>query len=121
MRQYFPTFVFDRPRRSWTGTLRPFDDLGKYRIRVTLDPGQVPVTRILSPTLAPGTRHLHGDGSLCLYLPDDPEAAHWNDGDLISHTVIPWAASWINCYETCLVTGTWPGPEAPHGTAAIVI
>jgi hypothetical protein len=59
--------------------------------------------------------HRYGDGSLCLWHPDDPAEMRWRPQDgivrLIDLVVVHlFREAWWR------ETGDWPGPEAPHGT-----
>ena len=120
MAKTFPQFVWDRAARTWTGTLSPRPSSPAYRVRISYDPVRDPITHVLSPDLHSDAPHrFHGgrrgrDGSLCLYLFDDPEAAHWDHRSLVSETIVPWAATWLYFYEVWLENGKWSGPEAPH-------
>ena len=54
----------------------------------------------------------NGNQCLCLYYPGYNE---WNRNMLISNTIVPWIAAWLNTYEYWLITGEWHYDESPHG------
>jgi hypothetical protein len=48
----------------------------------------------------------HEEQRLCLYSPSKNE---WTREKLISSTIIPWAAEWLQYYELWLANGKWLG------------
>jgi hypothetical protein len=113
MAHRFPAFT----RRTmpgateWRGTLQPRDTSPAYKVAVkvrhTVD--AVPQVRVLRPALAPNAPHLYGDGTLCLYW---PEEWHWRHDALIAETILPWAVLWLFHYELWLDCGEWLGPSS---------
>ncbi|MGA7323550.1 MAG: hypothetical protein WBX25_03460 [Rhodomicrobium sp.] len=62
--------------------------------------------------------HINPDGSLCLGVPEElwlEMQGHFEIGAFIEHLLTPFL---IGVSEK-LRTGQWPGPERPHGAAAI--
>lgn len=57
---------------------------------------------------------------LCLY---DPREAEWSPSKSITKTTIPWAMTWLACYEGWHATGMWTGggrhPSAEQTASAI--
>ncbi len=44
-------------------------------------------------------------------VPYDPREAEWGPGHSIAETIIPWAVSWLACYEGWRATGEWTGED----------
>ena len=110
----FPTFRATPPRGGlleMEGTLQPSPCSAVYRLRLVKQAGKVPQIWVVEPELHPDAPHLHEDRSLCLYFHED---WLWRESQLISRTILPWAALWLGFYELWLDTGIWYGPEAPH-------
>jgi hypothetical protein len=96
-------------RLIWAGTLTPTPLSDTYTMQITYRPGEpAPEVRILSPEIhAPegGTLpHVYPGELLCLCYPHE-----WNDGKMISRTIVPWAAEWLLHYEIWVATDTWRG------------
>lgn len=77
-----------------------------------------PVIKILNPVLIKNFKgdkipHIYSDDSLCLYR---PKYGEFTSSDLLSETIIPWAALWLYYYEVWHMTGEWLGGGEHIGT-----
>ena len=61
--------------------------------------------------------HRYGDGSLCMWFPDDPPARRWVPADGLEALVVYIRAHLVR-EDWWRRTGEWPGPEAPPGALA---
>lgn len=109
---YFPDSHcwIERSELKWVGTLTPSPLSRSYRVRLGYKLSGTPCMKLLDPKLERlnGKRppHLYPDDSLCLYLPGTGE---WNNGFLLTNTIIPWTSEWLFHYEVWLATGEWCG------------
>jgi|GEM_PF-621086 len=118
-----PHFTYNRFRTlrakstpTWIGVLQPHNGADRYLVRITYRPPLAPQVHVLSPELWVNTPHRYSDSSLCLYFPKD---GSWTPRHFIAHTIIPWTALWLECYELWQETSRlgkpeWFGLEAPH-------
>lgn len=60
------------------------------------------------------SKHRYGDGSLCMWYPDDGPAQQWIRSDGLS-ALIGYAIRHLFYEGWWRETGHWIGPEAPHG------
>lgn len=108
------------PRRSRGGfalaiTLS-LPDIGRRTITIVFPPEarDIPVVHVDGPTESP---HRYGDGSRCMWYPDDPAERRWTRRDgpvvLLGHIVAHLIRE-----EWWRRTGEWPGAEAPHSITA---
>lgn len=119
----------DRGTAVWIGTLMPHRTSYTIRIEYT-EPLLVacwsllliqPLVEVLTPPLRwlfwnaegplPHVYFAHPRSKrpgpfLCLF---DDARQEWTPDDRISDTTVPWAANWLSCYESWLVTGRWFG------------
>jgi hypothetical protein len=107
-------------RLTWIGRLQPTPVSVAYVMRITYAAGEpAPDVRIISPAIhAPegdALPHVYPGERLCLCYP-----GQWNDGKMISRTVVPWAAEWLLHYEIWAFTGRWHGGghESPNPYAS---
>jgi hypothetical protein len=116
LRARCPGFEYRRGEAAWYGPLQPTPTSPVYTVKLAHCPGGVPRVWVIRPALHPEARSLHryGDGSLCLYYPDDGD---WRDDRFLADTIVPWAAEWLFFYACWLIDPRrrWLGPEAPHG------
>ncbi len=117
MRRHYPAFSYrlethQRKREpTWRGSLQPTEVSPAYQVQIQYAYPRQPRVWVLSPVLRSNAPHRYGDGSLCLYYPDD---GSWTPARPIAQTFVPWTALWLAFYEIWLRTGTWYGSEAPH-------
>ncbi len=113
MRLRWPQFTRSGNARAsiWRGQLQPTDCSISYGVSVGYRLGGIPTVRVLTPALHLKAPHRYGDGSLCLYW---PEEWRWHGHRLIAETILPWTCHWLYLYELWQVTGEWLGPSAPH-------
>jgi hypothetical protein len=114
MRQQFPQFHFTWKDGTgiWKGTLQPREISSVYSIVIKYNISKFPRIWVVEPKIRPNAPHIYKDNSLCLWL--DKERP-WSPSQIVSKTVVPWAALWLYYYELWLDTGEWLAPEAPHG------
>lgn len=98
-----------RQRATWRGSLQPRSTSPVYQVEIRYQQRQIPKAKVLSPPLAPNAPHLYGDGTLCLYW---PEEWRWQQDKLVADVIIPWTALWLYYYELWLDTGRWLGPSS---------
>lgn len=95
----------------WVGTIRPTDASCTYVVTLVYRLGKRPRVLVTAPTLLcrpeADVPHRHGDGSLCLHLPNE-----WDSTMPIADTIVPWAALWLYHYELWHATGEWLGGGA---------
>ncbi|MBU5220469.1 hypothetical protein KQI67_28255 [Bacillus albus] len=109
IQQCFPSFKYFK-EGYWIGRLRPTSSSSFYTVKIIYKRFN-PKVFIIEPCIHREVPHLYGDGSLCLYYPNDNS---YNDSLFIADTIIPWTAEWLYYYEKWLEDGIWWGPEAPH-------
>lgn len=118
MLERFPRFRHSYNRQNgtmtWTGCLHPTDSGRSYEVQIILAHNALPRVIVRHPVLRKDAPHRYGDGSLCLYYPDDSRGAKWHCGQYIARTIVPWTAEWLYFYEIWLETNLWLGTEAPH-------
>ncbi len=114
MREAFPQFRHepDGAGLIWRGTLQPTAESPEYTVVITHPFDRVPWVRIVAPKLHQRAPHRYGDGTLCLYW---PEEWRWTSTASLAATLVPWTALWLYYYEIWLVTDDWLGPSSPHG------
>ena len=107
----------DRNGLSCTGYIKPDADSIAYKIQIKYNGVGVPKVYVRNPVIEKNAKiHRYADDSLCLYYPvEDP----WNHAKSIHDTIIPWTAEWLVYYKLFLVTGSWCGPQQPHGKKKI--
>ena len=116
MHRRFPQFRLERRTGAWTGC-PPADWARVYRVRIVHPaPTRVPHVWVTAPVLHVDAPHRFADASLCLYYPKDSIEHRWRAEMPPALTIVPWTAEWLLWYELWLETGTWYGPEAPHGS-----
>jgi hypothetical protein len=95
----------------WSGPIRPTDVSATYIVTILYRLSRHPRVFVTAPQLESRLDaeipHRHGDGSLCLHLPDE-----WNSTMSIAETIVPWAALWLYHYEMWHATGEWLGGGA---------
>ena len=82
-----------------------------YYLKVRYTPTAPPVVYILEPTLPKRTKHLHKDGSLCLYKSSNWQ---WQNDMQFDRDLFSTVCGWIYYHEKFLQTGIWYGEEATH-------
>jgi hypothetical protein len=110
----FPGFRYRITRLGgveWRGGLQPTVDSATYDVSVLHEPNRTPKVRVLRPSIRLNAPHRYGDGSLCLYWPQE---WRWNPRESLAATILPWTALWLYYYELWLVTDEWLGPSSPH-------
>jgi len=114
MRDLFPSFTYRRMGGplTWRGPLQPRERSPLYDVRIARRNPRPPQVTVVRPALDPRAPHRYPNGSLCLYYPKDQS---WHPSRYIAETIVPWTAEWLLFYELWQETGTWWGPEAPHG------
>ena len=117
-RQKFPEWevVWKQHGFEAKGYLRPSPLSESYHICITYYQGKAPKVTVISPQLRPREKggeikHTYSDGSLCLYY---PKAREWTPAQLISNTLVEWAALWLYHYETWHAIGDWLGGGVEH-------
>jgi len=110
---HFPGFKtrIDRNVLMATGRVCPHELCNEYEVVIGYASGVRPYVCVTDPepvAEAHGRRnpHLNGDGTVCLY---DPEEGEWDDEKALALTIIPWTCEWLLFYEWWLATGTWEG------------
>ena len=95
-----------------TGSIKPDNCKGTYKVKIECVAGFEPKTTILSPEIEPSEKiHMYKDHSLCLHYPPDMK---WGVQTMIYQYTIPWISEWIIFYELYLVNGgKWLGRESP--------
>lgn len=98
-----------RGRLVWCADLQPTPLSRVYRVRLEyIYRGPTPRVTVLKPNLrAEGIDelpHVLSEDSLCLCYP-----WQWDDGKLISRTVVPWISEWLLHYELWMVDRVWHG------------
>ena len=106
----FPGFRYANSR--WRGKLKPQDKSPEYEIEIRYRGNKNPKVYVRKPPIDPDAPHRYADDSLCLYFP--PEW-RWSEEQIIAHTIMPWTAFWLFCYEYWLEEREWYNDEAPHG------
>lgn len=119
IKSYFPSFQFQRKKGipTWNGILQPTENSPLYYIRITYANDMVPRVWVTSPKIHIQAPHQYKDKSLCLYYPNDKEAASWSSNQYIAETIIPWTSLWLAFYEIWTITGKWYGSEVEHTTS----
>lgn len=123
IKSHFPQFIFRREENipTWRGVLQPTELSPHYHIRLSYTMPRDPQVWVTAPRLHPEAPHRYPqNGALCLYYPNDAQAASWSPDQHIAMTILPWTALWLAFYEVWLETGKWYGPEAPHRIKASV-
>lgn len=96
---------------KWLGLLRPTDVSEMYAVAIRFRIGRVPRVYVTAPPLArlsdAEVPHRYSDGSLCLHLPKE-----WDAAMLVAETTVPWATLWLYYYELWHATGDWLGGGA---------
>jgi hypothetical protein len=121
MRQQWPTL--DHQQRGgkhiWIGEFQPDEDIKPRKACIEYTPvsGRVKVF-LLDRQKDENFQHLHKDGSLCLYFPDDPIDQRWSPYRHIAETIVPWIATWILFNHFYKLTSRWHAPEIRHDTPA---
>lgn len=107
----------------WEGTIKPTPLSRTYLIVIKYTLGSSPICIVKEPNieaLAEGREipHVYTNTTkirgtvLCLYLPNIKEknkTSEWLATDLISETIIPWAALWLSYFEDWLHSDDWQG------------
>jgi hypothetical protein len=98
-----------RGRLQWTGQIQPTPLSVTYVVRVGYAIGRrAPRVTVVHPELraeeVESLPHVYAEDNLCLCYP-----WQWDDGKLISRTIVPWAAEWLLHFEIWQATGTWHG------------
>ncbi|MEM2145576.1 MAG: hypothetical protein QW279_09460 [Candidatus Jordarchaeaceae archaeon] len=116
VKERYPQFQLRRlsdGRLSWYGclqTARMADTYGKrYNVLIVYPPSfpsEPPLSYVEGISGKESTPHQFGDGSLCLFYPDDPK--QWSPKST-AVVVITWTAGWLHAYEVWRKTGVWPG------------
>ena len=90
--------------------------LGSRLVRITFMERRPdhPVVHVLDPWWSP---HRYGDGSLCMWHPDDPPRQRWLHTDGLPALVGLIQAHLLR-EDYWRRMGEWLGPEAPHGKGA---
>ncbi len=117
MRACYPQFVVKErsaEKIEWVGDLRPSPRIRPYHVSIVHAGDARPKVRVLAPLIKDDAPHRHGDGTLCLYHPDNFK---WSSPKLISKYIVPWSLGWVYFYEVWLEHGVWLGPEVEHSTA----
>jgi hypothetical protein len=100
-----------RGEARWSGRIQPTDASATYKVTILYRLGRRPQVFVTVPQLQrrpdADIPHRHGDGSLCLHLPDE-----WDSTMSIAETIVPWAALWLYHYELWHATGEWLGGGA---------
>ena len=107
----FPQFRYSGQTAHWRGALRPQRCSPEYVVEVQYRGKRAPRAIVRRPEIDPAAPHRYADGSLCLYYPCD---WHWTGEKNIAHTIVPWTAFWLYCYEHWQEDGEWYNDEAPH-------
>ncbi len=99
------------------GEIRPTPVNTLFRVRIELEPGQLPKSYVEDPLLRPRTPgekipHTYPGPRPCLFY---PKANEWGSHMRLSETIVPWLAEWLFFYEFWLATGVWNGGGIPHG------
>jgi hypothetical protein len=103
------TVAIERSRLRWCGELQPTPLSNRYVVSLTYSVSRrAPAVVVREPQLrAEGVAdlpHVYDGDVLCLCYP-----WQWDEGKLISRTIIPWAAEWLVHFEIWKVTGLWKG------------
>lgn len=81
---------------------------------IRVGPGQHRTILPAGPSRARSFKHLNGDGTLCLEMPDDPPSQLWKwEYGLRSFVYSGARHMWFE--ESNRRTGNWPVEDAPHG------
>lgn len=128
MKLWWPDFATSvrRGRLTSVGDLMPSEMSATYTVQITMQGGNRPEVRVLSPKLkARGEDelipHMYGQERLCLYLPG---AGQWSAEKPIAVTIVPWTSLWLYFYEVWRATGEWlgggvePGEDEPENMRA---
>jgi hypothetical protein len=94
-----------------TGKLRPTARSEPYTVEIRYVLKESPDIRVLSPALIENSKgeaipHTYPGKKLCLY---HPLYGDFGFDDLLSETILPWAALWLYHYENWHMTGDWLG------------
>lgn len=116
LRMICPEFTCNHYQKQqrvvWTGPLQPTPLSEVYQVQIDYKLGSFPKVHVLSPELPAGVPHRYkADGRLCLYY---PSFDIWSSEQLIAHTIVPWTAHWLWCYEAWLITKKWHADEYQH-------
>src|SRR5215207_3115242 len=87
MKAFYPQFAVkqrDEGKIEWVGALRPSPRIKPYRVSIIHAGDARPKVRVLSPLIKESAPHMHSDGTLCLYHPDNFK---WSSAKLISSTL----------------------------------
>jgi len=114
MLQCYPCFRYNGGHRvpAWHGFVQPTDRSSEYLVEIEFGEPGYPNVRVVAPPIDRSCKHLHGDGTLCLYHPDD---ATWSPDQCVADVIVPLTIYWLWAYELWQKTGRWYAPEAPHG------
>lgn len=114
MKSRFPEFKHNlrSGKLSFTGDLVILPELPIYNVTITYNGSKIPTVIVNSPKLVDNPPHTYQDNSLCLFHRQNYD---WDKDFLIAKNIVDWTASWAFFYEYWLQTGTWAGPEVPHG------
>lgn len=82
-----------------------------YYIRLEYGNKSTPKVFITSHRLSSKCNHLHRDGSLCLYKPQNFPWSHQNS---LAGDILPLVYTWIYFYEKWLKINIWYGYSAKH-------
>jgi len=93
----------------WRADVQPSPLSLTYTLSLTYRGGsRPPSVFILDPPLrreqVKGLPHVYPEDELCLCYPSE-----WDEGKLISRTVVPWAAEWLLHFELWKQTEEWHG------------
>lgn len=107
----------------WEGNIQPTALSRRYNIVVTYRMRMRPIVMLQGDNLQgldrPDFPHRfsidreNNHVSICLHLPHE-----FDSTQLISETIIPWAAEWLYFYEIWLATGEWCGGGKHPGKPA---
>lgn len=113
MKAKFPEFrcTYKDGKLIFIGELLIKPELPIYKVSVEYRGNLRPLVHVISPTLVADAKHVHADGSLCLYHPDN---FNWHGKKLIANEIMQWTIAWIYFHEYWLQSGEWIGPEVPH-------
>lgn len=114
MKSKYPNFVCKKKDGEFifTGDLMIKPELPVYNVSVHYRFNRRPLVYVNNPQLVEHCPHRYSDKSLCLY---HSENYKWNADKLIAGNIMQWTIAWCYFYEAWLQTGTWFGPEVPHG------
>jgi hypothetical protein len=92
----------------WEGRLQPTPLSDTYLLRIEYAPPARPQITVVRPELDPPDSrdlpHVFPGNQLCLCYP-----SQWDGSELITRTLLPWAAEWLLHYELWKFTHEWHG------------